>query len=132
MAKKKPRKRGVEVEKMDRLYEELHHSGVPHKTLQEMTLREAAIQRHCTPEVVDSVFGIGFYEGIQLPVGRFALYRKLWDRTQEQKAKQDPRRIASIESLKAQIKVCQIIGLPDLEIVREVQKCLRLRGWIVA
>ena len=126
--KMKPRRRGAEVEKMDRLYEDLHQSGIAHKAIQGMSLRQAVLQRHGTPEEVDATFGTGFYAGIQRSTGHYTQYRKLWDRLLNEKASQDPRRVASLESLKAQIKVCLAVGVPDLDIVREVQRSLGFRG----
>lgn len=129
--KNKPRRRGVEVEKMDRLYEGLHQSGIAHKTIQSMSLRQAVLQLHGTPEAIDATFGTGFYAGIQRSTGRFTQYRKLWGRLLKEKAIQDPRRVTSLESLKAQIKVCLAVGVPDLDIVREVQRSLGFRGMLV-
>lgn len=129
--KSKSRRSGTQIDKMDHLYEDLRRTGNTHKTIQEMSLRLAVLERHGTPEAVDAAYGAGFYEGIQQPIGKYAHYRKQWERLQDEKARQDPRKLASIESLKAQIKVMQTLGIPVLEIVRAVQKCLGLRGWIL-
>jgi len=127
-----PSTHGQLTKMFQHLYLELHTDGMSHEVLQRISLRKAMLSRFKTPEVIDALFGEGAYNGIKRATGPFAQWRKIWDRVQEQEAKKQPARNRAIEALDAEIQECLAVGLSPLEIGKEVQRSLRLSGWLMA
>ncbi len=78
-----PRTYGQTKAFIEGIYEALLQIGIPHPSLQSLSLRKAMLLLFGSDLAIDGSFGFGTYSGIKRPVSKVAQWRKVWSRVKK-------------------------------------------------
>jgi len=113
------------------LYRALLNVGIPHATLQFMSVRKALLRYYGSPEEVDAHLGDGTYRGVQQRFGGRSSWRKHWTRVRQEQRAHYFAQLRALDALANALDQCKALEVSNKTMLSKVQTHIGLRfPWV--